>query len=85
MSPLTFTAVYVTFPDREGVTGYVEELLGVQAEGKTIEEAAEKLKAAAQLEIATCRFESRRRSEGFRIAKRAPLIVTIPDSLWWRR
>jgi predicted RNase H-like HicB family nuclease len=69
-----FTAVF----EQEGEwwLGYVEELLGANTQGRTLEEVRENLKEAVQLIVEANRELARREAEGKRVI-REDLLVAV--------
>lgn len=69
------TAIF--FEDDGGVTGFVEELLSVSAHGRNIEEARDRLTAAAEKYLRQNRAGVRQRMESYGNVTRERLMVGI--------
>jgi len=70
----TFTAVYIEAEDGWYVA-YIEELQGVFAQGRTIEEARESLREVTEMMIEAARAANRASFSGYRVALRERFSV----------
>ena len=72
---ITFTAVFQKVP--EGYIGYVEELLGANTQGDTLEEARENLKEAIALVLEANRELAEETLVGADVIREPMLMATV--------